>query len=163
MKTPFRLVALSAAAAMAFAAMPSAAEDIDLYAGVNGSGGLPNVLFFVDNTSNWSTASEGWSKTSVTTKCNALTDATKKALCLSYVSEIFGAATTVTQGQIEMRALKLVLNRLVCNAAKPLGINAGLMLYNTEGTVDSNSVNTGYIRRRIRYTGTGEVVAGLVE
>jgi type IV pilus assembly protein PilY1 len=149
MKTPFRPWALAAAAALACAAMPSAAEDIDLYAGVNGSGGLPNVLFWIDNTSNWSTASEGWSKASVTAKCDALTDATKKTLCLGYVSTIFGAATTLTQGQIELRALKLVLSELVCSATQPIGVNVGLMLYNTEGTVDSNSANSGYIRHHI--------------
>lgn len=130
-------------------------EDIDLYAGVDGSGGKPNVLFFIDNTSNWSANNQKWTLASVTAKCNAITDpnatvqAAKRATCLQYVSEVFGTDTSLVQGQVEVRALKLVLNKLVCATGAKLSVRAGLMLFNTQGTVDSKSGVGGYIRHRI--------------
>lgn len=124
-------------------------EDIDVYSGVDGGGGKPNVLFFIDNTSNWSANNQKWTKTSVTNKCNAITDTAKKTICLDYVTKIFGTSADLVQGQVELRALKLVLNELVCKTGAKLGISAGIMLFNDQGSVDSNSVVGGYIRHRI--------------
>lgn len=124
-------------------------EDIDIYAGVDGSGGKPNVLFFLDNTSNWSANNQAWSKAGVTAKCNSITDATKKSTCLGYVTQIFGDSASLVQGQVELRALKLVLNQLVCATGAKLNINAGLLMFNSQGAVDSNSIVGGLIRHRI--------------
>lgn len=132
-----------------FILMPVLAEDIDIYSGVNGGGGDPNVLFFIDNTSNWSAANQKWTKASVTAKCNALTDDNTKTICLGYVTQIFGNNTDLVQGQVELRALKLVLNELVCKSGAKVKVNAGIMLLNDAGSVDSASVVAGYIRQRI--------------
>lgn len=122
------------------------AEDIDLYAGATGTIGAPNVLFFIDNSSNWSTASQAWDKADVKAKCASSANPTK---CSEYTETIFGANKSLTQGQVELRALKLVLNELVCGANGKMKVNAGLMLFNDQGTVDSNSAISGYIRHRI--------------
>lgn len=142
-------VAAALAFAMALAPAPSSAEDIDLYAAAATTATAPNVLFFVDNSSNWSANSQAWKLSEVQAKCNALTDATKKTLCLQYATQIFGTDTSLVQGQVELRALKLVLNKLVCGSAATLKVNVGLMLYNTNGTADGNSVMSGYIRKAI--------------
>jgi type IV pilus assembly protein PilY1 len=136
------------------AAAQHVSQDIDLYAGVNGGTAAPNVLFFLDNTSNWSDASNKWTKVSVTAKCNLLYTGTKLTTCLSYVTQIFGTATDLLQGQIELRALKLVLNETVCNPASgstALNLNAGIMMFNksTLGTADGSQYTSGYIRQRI--------------
>ncbi|NMG45793.1 pilus assembly protein [Aromatoleum toluvorans] len=118
------------------------AEDIDIYTQTT-TGSAPNVLLFVDNSSNWSAANQAWNKASVTTKCKG--DAT----CLDYVTKVFGTASDLVQGQVEIRALKVVLQELACGTSSPFRINVGLMLYNTANTVDSPSDVSGYIRRRI--------------
>ena len=128
------------------------AEDIDLFKG----GGAqdpspPNVLIFLDNTSNWSANNQAWSKTSVSAKCN------NDATCLNYVNQIFGNDTKLTQGQVEVAAIKLVLNELVCNASTPTRLNVGLMLLkpakgtyaNNAGTSINNSGVTGFVRRAV--------------
>ncbi len=129
---------------------PAAAEDIDLYAG-SGGGSAPNVLFFLDNSSNWSASSQAWSATGVRANCTANygkgTD--QETLCLSYVTQIFGTDTSLVQGQVELRALKLVLDKLVCGSKSTLALNAGLMMFNPNGTADGNSVISGYIRQRV--------------
>lgn len=130
--------------AIALLAAPAWAEDIDLYTSGNTSLNAPNVLFFVDNSSNWSANNQAWTKAGVLTKCG--TDTT----CQNYVSQVFGSDSSLKQGQVEMRALKLVINELVCGTGAKLNINAGVMLYNTAGTVSSNSVTTGYIRHAIK-------------
>lgn len=147
----FASLVIAAALAFALALVParSSAEDIDLYATASSTTTAPNVLFFIDNSSNWSANSQAWKLSDVRAKCNAMTDATKKTACLSYATEIFGTNTSLVQGQVELRALKLVLNRLVCASTATLKVNVGLMLYNTNGTVDGNSVMSGYIRRAI--------------
>ncbi|GGH55765.1 hypothetical protein GCM10010975_13700 [Comamonas phosphati] len=124
-------------------------EDIDLYAGVGGSGVKPNVLFFLDNTSNWSANNQAWTKASVIAKCNALPVATDQVQCNKYAEQIFGNASSLVQGQVEVRALRLVLDQLVCQTGSKLGVNAGIMLFNAQGTVDGNSIVGGYIRRHI--------------
>ena len=140
---------LKLAAALALVAPPAAwAEDIDLYAGTTGSGAAPNVLFFLDNSSNWSANSQAWDKADVTAKCNAFAEP-KRSVCLGYVSAVFGSSNSLKQGQVELRALKLVLNDLVCKTGAKLKANVGLMLFNDAGTADSNSGISGYIRHRI--------------
>ncbi|HEX6733309.1 MAG TPA: pilus assembly protein [Azonexus sp.] len=134
-------------------AVSASSEDIDLYATGGSNGTAPNVLIFLDNTSNWSSNAQSWTKASVTAKCGS--DAT----CLGYVETIFGANVKLTQGQVEVGALKLVLNALVCDAASPLSINAGLMILpptgskgtysNDAGTTVDNSGVGGVIKRAI--------------
>lgn len=124
------------------------AEDIDLYSGTTGSGSAPNVLFFLDNSSNWSANSQAWAVADVTSKCNAYAEP-KRSVCLGYVADIFGTDTSLKQGQVELRALRLVLNDLVCKTGAKLKANVGLMLFNTSGTPDSPSGISGYLRQRI--------------
>ena len=121
-------------------------EDIDLYAGVTGTVGAPNVLFFIDNSANWSSNAQSWTKATVQAKCTSSANPTQ---CTDYVNTIFGSASSLLQGQVELRALKLVLNNLVCGTSSKMTVNAGLMLLNDQGTVDSNSAISGYIRRHI--------------
>ena len=130
------------------------AEDIDLFKG----GGAqdpspPNVLIFLDNTSNWSANNQSWTKTGVTAKCAGDTN------CLSYVSQIFGNKASLVQGEVELAAIKLVINELVCNVTDgtPMKVNVGLMMLkpskgtytNNEGTSTSASGLGGFIRRSI--------------
>jgi len=129
----------------------SEAEDIDLYSGTGGAASAPNVLFFLDNSSNWSSNSQAWKKADVQATCTSAYagDAAKQALCTSYVGQIFGADTSLVQGQVELRTLKFVLSNLVCNSNPKLSLNAGTMLFNPNGTADGNSVMAGYIRQRV--------------
>ena len=129
----------------------SAAADIDLYAGSGGGLAAPNVLFFLDNTSNWSSNAQAWKKSEVLAKCVAPLTSAQIALCQSYTNEIFGSDNSLVQGQIEVRALKLVLNKLVCTTGAKLAgkVSAGIMLMNEEGTTDGNSDISGYIRHRV--------------
>ena len=147
----FRL-ALAWAVAVSLLGPPLAmAEDIDLYSGTAGGVAAPNVLFFLDNSSNWSANSQAWSKSGAQSKCNSnyASGSPQLALCLSYVTQIFGIDSSLVQGQVELRALKLVLNTLVCANGATLKLNAGTMLYNPNGTADGSSVIAGYIRQRI--------------
>lgn len=130
------------------------AEDIDLFKG----GGAqdpspPNVLIYLDNTSNWSANNQAWKKTDVTSKCAG--DST----CLNYVSQIFGKDSSLVQGEVELAAIKLVINELVCNVTDgiPMRVNVGLMMLkpdkgtytNNAGTSTSASGLGGFIRRSI--------------
>jgi len=55
MKNPWpRLRALFFCLGVAAFALPAAAEDIDIYAGINPNSDLPNVLLILDNSANWS-------------------------------------------------------------------------------------------------------------
>ncbi len=139
------------AATLLAAAAPTLAEDIDLYAGVSGSGVAPNVLFYLDNTSNWSANDQAWNKADVTAKCDALTDATKKTKCNDYVAEVFGAQTSLVQGAVEARALRMVLKELVCKTGATLKANVGVMMFapSTIGSADGSSATGTYIRHRI--------------
>lgn len=121
----------------------SHAEDIDIYTQVT-SHSAPNVLFFIDNSANWVANNQKWDKADVSAKCGG------KASCLGYVEKVFGTSSDLVQGQVEVRALKVVLEELACATDAPFSINVGLMLYNTAGTVDSDSAVSGYIRRRIQ-------------
>jgi type IV pilus assembly protein PilY1 len=145
---------LLAPLAALFTTLPAAAADIDIYSGVAG-GGEPNVLFFIDNTSNWSASNQAWDVTEVTAKCNLLQDPAK-TICKGYVTQIFGNETKLVQGSVELRALRLVLNELVCKTGAKIKINAGIMLLNDAGSVDSSSVVSGYIRHRITSLDTSQ-------
>ncbi len=155
MKTlSFRLV-VSILAALVLHSQ-AAAEDIDLYAG-GGSASAPNVLFYLDNSSNWSANNQAWSYSSVLAKCGNYSGSARTT-CQSYVYQIFCNSTSacsgdpkLVQGQVEVRALKLVLNELACppTGAAAVDINAGLMMFNS-GSVDGNNVISGYIRHEIK-------------
>ena len=130
------------------------AEDIDLFKGGGAADpSPPNVLIILDNTSNWSANNQAWSKTDVSAKCAG--DST----CLGYVQQIFGNNSSLTQGQVEVASLKLVLNELVCNASSTtaLKINVGIMLIkptkgaysNNEGTTTGSSAIAGLLRRAV--------------
>ncbi|MCM5570622.1 PilC/PilY family type IV pilus protein [Burkholderiaceae bacterium FT117] len=139
------------AALAAAAILPASAEDIDLYAGVDGGAVAPNVLFYLDNTSNWSANNQAWKKSDVLAKCSALADPTKAAVCSGYVDQVFGANSSLVQGAVEARALKLVLNELVCGADKKLSVNVGIMMFSPSnvGAADGSSVTSTYIRHRV--------------
>lgn len=147
MNTKLKIAAAIAGIGMGVAANVFA-EDIDIYT-QNTVNSAPNVLIFIDNSANWSAANQAWEKTSVQTKCNG--DAT----CLMYVEKVFGSDTKLVQGQVEIRALKAILEELACTTSAPFNINVGLMLYNTAGTVDSSSAVSGFIRQRIQLLSHG--------
>lgn len=137
----------------------AAAEDIDLYVS-GGSASAPNVLFYLDNTSNWAAQSQAWAYSDVLAKCDKYSGSAQTT-CQSYVYEIFcnskvacaGKLDPLEQGLVEVRALKLVLNQLVCSqpADKALNINAGLMMFNNGvSSVDSPSARPGYIRHEVK-------------
>ncbi len=113
------------------------AEDIDVFkAGGMADPDPPNVLIFLDNTSNWSSSSQQWSWWSSVLACN------NDTVCLSFINDIFtnGFFSVLRQGQVELRALKLVLKELVCDAAQPLQINVGLMMIQpNKGTYTTNA------------------------
>ncbi len=145
--------AVRAAGVFAAILLPAGAqaEDIDLYIASALNGTAPNVLVFLDNTSNWSSNSQAWKKTDVLAKCGTDT------VCQGYVNQIFGTNATLTQGQVEVASLKLVLNNLVCNSAHPLSINVGLMMIepdkgaytNDSGSTHDTSSVTGVIRKAV--------------
>lgn len=159
-----RLLWSLSACAMAFAPLAaSALEDIDLYAG-GGSASPPNVLFYLDNSSNWSANNNAWSYDTVYAKCttNYSGNATKLQTCQQNVNYVFCGTTTacsgnpnLRQGQVELRALQMVLRATYCDAtgAKKLNYNVGVMMgarSTNAGSVDSASVGTSYIRHAIR-------------
>lgn len=129
------------------------AEDIDLF---KGGGTLdpapPNVLIYLDNTSNWSANNQAWNKTDVQAKCAG------NPTCLGYVTQIFSNNSRLTQGEVEVSSLKLVLNELVCKATTPIKLNVGLMLIkpskgtysNNAGTTTQASGKGGLLRRAVR-------------
>ena len=41
-------------------------------------------------------------------------------MCLGYVANVFGSDSSLKQGQVELRALRLVLNDLVCQTGATL-------------------------------------------
>lgn len=147
-------LALATAGAL-FVPRAGIAADIDLYTGGGNGGTPPNVLFFLDNTSNWSSNAQAWKKTEVQAKCPADNPATpavnENTVCTGYVNTIFGSSTTLTQGQVEALALKLVLNELVRGAGSALSgkVAAGIMLMNDQGSTDGKPDISGYIRHRV--------------
>ena len=126
------------------------AEDIDIYTIPQTTQAAPNVLLFIDNSSNWSAMDQAWSRTEVTAKCN------DDATCLKYVDLVFGTTDRLAQGQVEVRALRAVLQELACKTGAPFNVNLGLMLYTT-GTADGSNVVSGYIRRAVQSLSPGSV------
>jgi len=153
---------LKAVAACVLAlAMPfqGRAADTDIYRG-SSSAGAPNVVFLLDNTSNWSANNQAWSKSSVDGKCNALANATEKATCLGYSAQIFGASSSLKQGQVQLRALRLVLNQLVCSgASSALSVNVGLSLMASQSTL-SNGHGVGVINFAVQALTGNSAMAG---
>jgi type IV pilus assembly protein PilY1 len=139
------------------------AEDIDLFKGNDSmEPAPPNILIFLDNTSNWSANNQAWDKASVTTKCAG------NIACLSYVEQIFGSDTKLTQGEVEVSALSLVLNELVCAADEPANLNIGIMMVsksgnytNNAGTATSSSGISGFIRRAVLHLDAARCTAFL--
>ena len=126
-------------------AMPVFGEDIDIYTMPPTPQAAPNVLLLLDNSSNWSAADQAWDREEVKAKCNGNKD------CERYVGLVFGDNLKLVQGQVEVRALRVVLNDLACTVTtgyRPT--NVGLMLFNDAGTADSTSGVAGYIRQRIQ-------------
>ncbi len=147
--TRFGLWLLPALLAMT---LPTQAEDIDLYAGIAGGGVAPNVLFYLDNTSNWSANDQAWKRVDVEANCVALKDSKQQEQCLDYVKQIFAGDTSLVQGAVEARALRMVLNELVCKDGATHKANVGIMMFapSTIGSADGSSVTSTYIRHRIR-------------
>lgn len=155
--------------ALAISALFSAhAADIDIY-GAKGSGAEPNVVFLLDNTSNWSSNNQGWNSGDSWTRCAGLS-ATAQTECKAIIEAIYydgiSAAAQkrpwqagfdkkdsvdLTQGQVQLRAMKLVLNSMVCSGApNPLKLNVGIAMLSDEGTVLSNGHSSGFIRFAVR-------------
>ena len=138
-------VALAVAALCALPPNAGRAADTDIYGPPASSPSSPNVMFLLDNTSNWSANSQAWSKVSVDAKCQALPTASDRTVCLNYSSQIFGSSASFPQGQIQLRALKLVLNELVCNSgADALKVNVGLTLMGQQSVL-SNGHGVGIV------------------
>ena len=137
-------------AALALAMASSRAEDIDLYVSASTASSAPNVLFVIDNTSNWSGNEQAWNRAAVRSKCDTAPPAQREA-CRGYVDQVFGTDSDLTQGQVQAAALKLVLQELVCgSSARFKGkVKIGFMFLNEAGTVDSPSHISGYIRHRV--------------
>ncbi len=131
---------------------PVHAEDIDIYTTGSTEFDAPNVLFFFDNTSNWTANNQRWIKGEVFANCGGDTE------CQRYVELVFGEnspdTTTLEQGQVQLRATRAVLKELICDvpeADRAFNINIGLMLFaDAKGTPDGSSVSPGYIRRAIK-------------
>lgn len=143
---------------------PGWAADIDIYGPPASGAGQPNVVFYLDNTSNWSANNQAWSKASVDAKCNAQASAANRSLCLGYSTQIFGAETSLKQGQVQLRALKLVLNELVCNGnSSALKVNIGLALMSSQST-QSNGHGVGIINFAVQpLTGTAATAGSSCE
>jgi type IV pilus assembly protein PilY1 len=143
-RSKFRLQGVAAAALACCVPVSGWSADTDIYGPPGAAGGGPNVVFLLDNTSNWSANNQAWKKSDVLAKCDSK-PADQKALCQNYVGQVFGAAADLTQGQVQLRALKLVLNELVCNAGTAaLDINMGLSLLSKQSTL-SNGHPVGVI------------------
>jgi type IV pilus assembly protein PilY1 len=91
----------------------SKAEDIDLYSGLSGASGIPNVLIVIDNAANF--------------------DATATGTC-TYTD---APATTVNMlpklGGLEQCALNNVIDALPTNADGTARVNIGMMVYDATG------------------------------
>jgi type IV pilus assembly protein PilY1 len=146
------------------------AADTDIYGPSSSASLAPNVLIHFDNTSNWSAQSNAWQPGSVYNKCKAA-DTGGKTPCRDAILAVFGANKTTqllwpwetgfkewsssnapTQGQVQLRALKYVLNSMVCAVTEPkVGINVGLSIFNsTKGSVLSSSEGTAVIYHAVQ-------------
>jgi type IV pilus assembly protein PilY1 len=162
------------AAALLATASGSWAADIDIY-GAPGASGAPNVLFFLDNTSNWSAQSNAWTPGSSWDKCKNL-DAAAVTACKAAIQEVFyvglpanekrpweggfkdwNASKSPTQGQVELRALRFVLKALVCEAGDDaLKVNVGLSMFSpTKGSALGPNDPSAFIYHAVKpLTGT---------
>jgi type IV pilus assembly protein PilY1 len=174
-----RRTALAWACAAAVAALPAAAADIDIY-GAPSASSTPNVVFLLDNTSNWSSNNQNWNAGDSWNRCKNLSDPALTT-CKNLIEAVYykGIPTSgggskkrpwdsgynnqankdgveLTQGQVQLRALRLVLNELVCNGnANALKVNVGLSMIGTSGSVLSNGHATGFINYAVQLlTGT---------
>lgn len=154
------------------------ADDIDIYGVAASPATMPNVLFFMDNTSNWSASNQAWSASSMYSVCLAK-PAAELSACRDNIEKIFyiGIPTSgsgsmkrpweggfsanhddvkLKQGQVELRSLRLVLNEFVCSGTgADLKIKVGVMFFNDAGSVRSNGDRSGYVRQAVRpLTGT---------
>lgn len=144
-----KIAALLNVALLQFAVGSAHAEDIDIYRGST-SGGAPNVMFFLDNTANWSSQQQAWTPGSSWNKCKSLS-AAEVANCKAAIEEVFypgmgtnvkrpwdngfkdwNASSSPTQGQVEVRALIFVLKQLVCGVPDPLKVNVGLSSFSKQ-------------------------------
>ena len=85
MKLKTKQFAIAMAAALDLMSGAALGEDIDLYVSGRATANAPNVLLFLDNTSNWSANSQKWTKAGVLAKCGSDTT------CQSYVTQVFGS------------------------------------------------------------------------
>lgn len=70
--------------------LPALADDIDIYASGSTDAAMPNVLLFLDNTSNWSAANQAWSASSVWSSplsCQTLAGAAKTSCITTYQAD----------------------------------------------------------------------------
>ena len=156
------------ALALALSLVPGArAADTDIYRST-AAATVPNVMFLLDNTSNWSSKNQDWNAGSSWTRCNTSQPAlTNMALneCKVLIEKVYypirvtgdklpwetGYAANnnnveLTQGQVQLRALKLVLNELVCNGTSTaLPVNVGLTMLGDSGTVRNNGDSSGFV------------------
>ena len=66
------------------------AEDIDIYAAGSTEATLPNILFFMDNTSNWSASNQAWGANAMWTsplKCQSLSGSAKTNCINTYQAD----------------------------------------------------------------------------
>ncbi len=99
----------------------SKAEDVDIYSGLGGAGGRPNVLIVFDNAANFSSNADG-------------------STCI-----IDGVATALsgTVGGIEQCAFYNVISALPTDSSGNALINIGMMVYNANNIRDINEANCG--------------------
>ena len=99
----------------------SKAEDIDIYSGLGGAAGRPNVLIVFDNAANFSSNAAG-------------------STCI-----IDGVATALsgTVGGIEQCAFHSVISALPTDSNGDALINIGMMVYNANNIRDINEANCG--------------------
>lgn len=99
----------------------SKAEDIDIYSGLGGAAGIPNVLIVFDNAANFSSNAAG-------------------STCI-----IDGVATALsgTVGGIEQCAFYNVISALPTDPGGNALINIGMMVYNANNIRDINGANCG--------------------
>jgi type IV pilus assembly protein PilY1 len=158
--SPLTRLALGAMLATAGTAWisPALAEDIDIY-GPQSAAGSSNLIFLLDNTSNWSANNQAWNRAGVYAKCLTSTGMTPTT-CTALVNSVFGAETSLKQGQVQLRALKYVLNDMVCNSTSNLRVNVGLSMIGDSGTVRSNGDPNGFIRFAVQPLNTTAAAGG---
>lgn len=159
------LRAIASLAALVCAALPALGADTDIYATSPPSGAAttPNVVFLLDSTSNWSAKSQNWNSADSWNKCKSLAEPAlttcKNIINTIYYSDAKTSAlkrpwdagfnvnkdsVELAQGQVQLRAFKLVLNDLVCSGkVDALDVNIGVSMLGDTGSVLSNGHSTG--------------------